>query len=61
VGRLLEKTAFENLHIYQLAEELSDLAWQTVQNWGFFEKDTIGKQLVRAADSIGANIAGSAP
>jgi four helix bundle protein len=25
--------------------------------WPHFERDTIGKQLVRAADSIGANIA----
>src|SRR5690606_26918739 len=26
-------------------------------NWDFFTKDTIGKQLCRAADSISANIA----
>ena len=25
--------------------------------WDFFAKDTVGKQLVRAADSVGANIA----
>lgn len=25
--------------------------------WGYFERDTVGKQLVRAGDSIGANIA----
>ena len=25
--------------------------------WDYFAKDTVGKQLVRAADSIGANIA----
>ncbi|MCF8219789.1 MAG: four helix bundle protein [Bacteroidales bacterium] len=31
--------------------------WQIVQKWNFFERDTIGKQLVRAADSIAANIA----
>ena len=24
--------------------------------WGYFEKDTIGKQLVRASDSVAANI-----
>jgi four helix bundle protein len=54
---MLEKTAFENLQVYRLAEQLSDLSWQIVQRWGFFEKDTIGKQLVRSADSVGANIA----
>ena len=52
-----QKTAFEKLHIYQLSEELSDLAWFIVQGWGYFEKDTIGKQFVRSADSVGANIA----
>ncbi len=25
-------------------------------NWEYFAKDTIGKQIVRSADSIGANI-----
>jgi len=28
-----------------------------VMKWDYFCKDTVGKQLVRAADSIGANIA----
>jgi len=54
---MLEKTAFENLQVYQLAEQLSDLSWLIAQRWGYFEKDTIGKQLVRSADSVGANIA----
>jgi four helix bundle protein len=52
-----QKTAFENLQVYQLSEELADFAWLTIQRWGHFEKDTIGKQLVRSADSVGANIA----
>lgn len=52
-----EKTAFENLQVYQLAEQLSDLAWNLIQRWRYLEKDTIGKQLVRAVDSVGANIA----
>ena len=25
-------------------------------NWNYFEKDTVGKQLVKAADSIAANL-----
>lgn len=53
----MTKTGFENLRIYQLAEELADLAWEVVTNWQGFAKDTIGKQLVTAADSVGANIA----
>ena len=62
LGRVMaQKTAFENLQVYQLAEQLSDLAWAAIKKWQYLEKDTIGKQLVRSSDSIGANIAGSAP
>jgi four helix bundle protein len=47
----------ENLDVYNLAEEFSDEIWILVINWRDFEKSTIGKQLVRSADSISANIA----
>jgi len=53
----MAKTNFENLRIYQLAETLADQIWGSVAVWDSFAKDTVGKQLVRAADSIGANIA----
>jgi four helix bundle protein len=52
-----EKTSFEKLQIYNIAEQMSDLVWDTVQGWNYFAKDTVGKQLVRSADSVGANIA----
>jgi len=45
------------LRIYKLAENLSDEIWDIVDKWKYFEKDTLGNQLVRAVDSIGANIA----
>ena len=48
---------FEDLKIFQLAEQLSDEIWKIVKRWGAFEKDTVGKQWVKAADSVGANIA----
>ena len=51
------ETGFEKLRVYQLSEELADLIWEIVIKWNYFAKDTIGKQLVNAADSIGANIA----
>lgn len=47
----------QKLEVYQLAEQLSDHVWSVVEPWHYFSKDTIGKQLVRAADGIGANIA----
>ena len=49
------RTAFENLRVYQLAEQIADLAWAVVMKWDYFPRDTIGKQLVNSADSIGAN------
>ncbi len=53
----MERTNFEKLQIYQLSEKLSDSVWNIVVAWDSFAKDTVGKQIVRAADSIGANIA----
>jgi four helix bundle protein len=47
----------ETLEVYQLSELFSDEIWVNVEGWNHFNKDTIGKQIVRAADSISANIA----
>ncbi len=46
----------EDLKVYQLAMELGDKVWDIVDNWDYFKKDTIGKQIVRSADSVAANI-----
>lgn len=51
------RTNFENLRVYQLAERLCDQVWKVCLRWDYSARDTVGKQLVRAADSIGANIA----
>ena len=42
---------------YKLAEEIADIVWDIVSEWDYFAKDTVGKQLVNSADSIGANLA----
>jgi four helix bundle protein len=47
----------EKLDVYNLAESFSDEIWVIVAGWNNFLKDTIGKQVVRSADSISANIA----
>ncbi len=47
----------EKLEVYNMAENFSDDVWEIAIKWDYFIKDTIGKQLVRAADSISANIA----
>ena len=47
----------EKLEVYNIAETFSDDIWNIVMQWDYYRKDTVGKQLVRAADSISANIA----
>jgi four helix bundle protein len=46
----------EDLQVYQLSMSLGDRIWDIVVNWDYFAKDTIGKQLVKAADSVASNI-----
>ena len=53
----MARTKFEQLRVYQFSEELADAIWDIVTKWDTFAKDTLGKQVVRSADSVGANIA----
>jgi four helix bundle protein len=53
----MARTNFESLRVYQLSEQLADLIWEIVLEWNALARDTVGKQLVKAADSVGANIA----
>ena len=46
----------EKLEVYEISMKLAEKIWIIVKPWSFFEKDTIGKQLVRAIDSVAANI-----
>ena len=43
--------------LYRISFQLSNYIWNLVLKWDFFPKDTIGKQFVRAIDSISSNIA----
>ena len=52
----MEKTNFENLDIYKISESLADAIWHMATGWGRMAQDTVGKQIIRAADGIGANI-----
>ncbi|MBS1512144.1 MAG: four helix bundle protein [Bacteroidetes bacterium] len=47
----------EKLDVYQLSETFSDTIWYLVEGWNYFQKGTIGKQIVRSADSVSVNIA----
>ena len=46
----------EELRVYNLSMELGELVYKTVESWTYFDKDTVGKQIVRSADSVAANI-----
>ncbi len=54
---MIARTSFENLQVYKLGEKLADEVWRVVTGWEQFPKSTVGRQMVRAADSVGANIA----
>lgn len=53
----MERTNFEKLDVYKLSEKLADLIWNIVIRWNLLAQDTVGKQLIRSCDSIGANVA----
>ena len=46
----------EDFKVYNLAMDLGEVVYNQVIKWDYFNKDTIGKQLVRAADSIASNL-----
>lgn len=52
-----QKSGFEKLVVYALTEELADAIWRGCRTWPPLDRDTVGRQLIRAADSVGANIA----
>ena len=38
-------------------EAVSDEIWEIVHSWRVLAQDTVGKQLIRSIDSVGANLA----
>jgi four helix bundle protein len=46
-----------DISAYKISFSLSNYVWGIIIKWNHFEKDTVGKQFVRAVDSISANIA----
>lgn len=48
--------SIEDLLVYKMAMELGEKIWELVTKWKIFDRDTIGKQIVRSADSIAVNI-----
>jgi four helix bundle protein len=48
---------FRRLHAYRQAVELAHEVHSAVEHWPLFDRKTFGSQLIRAATSVGANIA----
>jgi len=46
-----------DIEAYKISFHLSNYVYGIVINWDHFPKDTVGRQFVRAVDSISANIA----
>ncbi|MCU0724067.1 MAG: four helix bundle protein [Planctomycetes bacterium] len=46
-----------DLVVYRIAEEASDRVWVEVERWPIDARISMGTQVVKSADSIGANIA----
>ena len=45
--------------IINQANEIGEFVWNEVIKWDYFQKETIGKQFARSADSISANLSES--
>ncbi len=51
------RSEFRDLVAYQRATEIADYLYEQVARWGAADRWSMGMQLTRAADSVGANIA----
>ena len=49
--------SIKELDVYVLAEKLADRIWEDYDEWSLKARSTMGFQMIRAADSIAANLA----
>ena len=52
-------TSLEDVRVLKNAEQVADAIYKVSSGWDEFAQDVVGKQISRAADSIGANMAES--
>ena len=46
----------EELQVYRLSMDIADKIWTIIFNWNYFDKEKVGKQLIKAADSVATNL-----
>src|SRR5205085_4133077 len=51
-----EHTPMEELEVFRRFVEIADWAWRTASRWSPLAVDTVGKQLIRASDRVGATL-----
>ncbi len=44
------------MDVFLIYEEVASWVWMEVHKWDYIDRDTLGKQLIRSADSINANL-----
>lgn len=49
-------SSINELEIYRESMRIGEMVWTLVADWPIFAKDAVGKQIVRSADSIAANL-----
>src|SRR4051812_13906778 len=54
------RSRFRSLVAYRLSSDLSDELHVAIRRWPAYDRSVIGMQLIRAADSVHANIAEAA-
>lgn len=52
----MKKSRLDDLEILNTSIEIGDKIWNLVIEWDNFSRKNIGSQLLRAIDSVGANI-----
>ncbi|HZH98402.1 MAG TPA: four helix bundle protein [Fimbriimonadaceae bacterium] len=46
----------EELEVFRAFEEIATWCWSQIESWKPHHRDTVGRQLIRAIDSVGANL-----
>jgi four helix bundle protein len=46
----------EELQVYNLSMEMGERIWAIAIKWDYFAKDTVTRQLIKAADSVASNL-----
>ena len=44
--------SLDDFQVYQPAMDIAEEIYPIIRGWNYFDQDTLGKQLIRAADSI---------